>query len=260
MHFIGNIARKEAHPDLLRVEAAKSEQARLIGDETGLFYVPEIISFDEQAGVLDFERIADLRPINDLFETNDPRLGDLLETAGRSLAAVHARLKLDKEMTHALPPEWRGPDDGSVYFHGDLSGWNVCYLDDSSRLAIVDWSASPMLGRLPTFGTRYVDLTWFTWGMFVGLRWKSRKTWKSPIMAEAFLRGYVAESGRRLDDHLYDYYSEPIRRWYRKNALARTKRSAWFKRGAHFLFEWQRFREWQAFYLSSDYIDNRTGR
>jgi len=189
MEFDGDIARKTGSPSLLAVEAIKTQRAGEIGRSSGLFYVPKVISFDARAGVLEFERLRGLVTLFDLAVKKDPRLFELLEKTGRALAAIHRQLVLPDEVKHELPVEWMGPADENVFIHGDFVCINVCFHEPSGQLVILDWSAAPIMGRTPTFGSRFFDILWFASSLFHGAPSKSVLSWDAEKMTSAFLTG-----------------------------------------------------------------------
>jgi len=191
MEFIDNIARKTGEPGLLAVEAAKASQAFDIGRDCGLFYAPKVVNFDKDAGLLEFERLSDLVTLLDLAICKDKRLPDLLKKAGKALAAIHRYLALPEEMKHDLPPEWMDSENDNVFIHGDFACINVCFHEPSDELVILDFSAAPMVGRTPTFGSRYFDVLLFISSIFHGASLRKAFNWNAKTMAEAFLRGYT---------------------------------------------------------------------
>ena len=189
MEFVGDIARKKGKLSLLAVEAIKSQRAGEIGRSSGLFYVPKVIDFDEKTGVLEFERLRGLVTLLDLAIKKDPRLFGLLEKTGRALSAIHQQLVLPDELKHELPPEWMGTMDENVFIHGDFALCNLSFHETSGQLIILDWSAAPIIGRTPTFGSRFFDILWFASSLFHGAPSKSVLNWDAEKMTSAFLTG-----------------------------------------------------------------------
>ncbi len=205
MELIGDIIRKTGEPDVLVVEAAKASRAFEIGRDSGLFYVPKVLNFDADAGVLDFEKISDLATLLDLAIRKDQRLFGLLRKTGQVLAIIHRQLTLPGEMRHELMPEWMDPSGENVFIHGDFATINVCFHEPSDSLVILDWSAAPLIGRIPTFGSRYFDILWFTNCMFGGVPYKRIFSWDAEGMADAFLKGYAGEASVEKLNELQDY-------------------------------------------------------
>ncbi len=174
----------------MAVEAAKASRGLEIGKDSGLFRVPKVVNFDAEAGLLDFERFDGLVTLVYLAFLRDRRLAGLLEKAGRALAVIHEKLTLPETMKCELPPQWSGPSEQNVFIHGDFACINVCYHEASDELVIVDWSAAPLVGRTPTFGSRYFDILMFVSSLFHGAPCRRVLTWDAPSMSRAFLRGY----------------------------------------------------------------------
>ncbi len=216
MEFVADIARKTGESNLLAVEAAKASRAFEIGKDSGLFSVPKVVNFDAEVGLLEFERLSDLATLLDLAVRKDSRLLELLEKAGRALAVVHAELTLPEEMKHELPAEWMDSCDDNVFIHGDFACINVCFHEPSDELVILDFSAAPMVGRTPTFGSRYFDILLFVSSLFHGAPYRSVLSWDAGNMADTFLRGYSKAAPQVKLNKLKDRSSE-ICRLQRKN-------------------------------------------
>ncbi|MFQ6034976.1 MAG: hypothetical protein ACE5NM_03900 [Sedimentisphaerales bacterium] len=197
MEFMGDIARKKASSSLLAIEATKTKLAGEIGTDSGLFYVPRVLNFDQDKGLLDFERLSGLVTLLQLAIDKDARLLELSEKAGRSLAVIHDQLILPDEMKHELPPEWMDPPDKNAFIHGDFACINVCLHKPTDQLVILDWSAAPIIGRTPTFGSRYFDILWFVSCAFRGAPGMRFLSWNAEGMADAFLKGYLWQSYAR---------------------------------------------------------------
>jgi tRNA A-37 threonylcarbamoyl transferase component Bud32 len=157
--FSRHTVTKTNEPELMRVEVEKTRKAFQIGRDCGLFYVPEVLDFDERKGVAVFERIEGIAPIY----TEVP-LGKeyniLAELLGESLAVIHENLILPCDMLLPLPPEFALPQN-EVFLHGDLSVYNVCVGKRWPPIVILDWQMTAVHGAKATFGTRYFDLMWF---------------------------------------------------------------------------------------------------
>jgi len=189
MEFDGDIARKTGSPSLLAVEALKNQRAGEIGRSSGLFYVPKVINFDDKTGVLEFERLKDLVTLLNLAVKKDARLLGLLEKTGRALVAIHQQLVLPDDMKYELPPEWMDRAGENVFIHGDFAGINICFHEPSGQLVILDWSAAPIIGRTPTFGSRFFDILWFASSLFHCTPGKKVLSWDAEKMTRAFFTG-----------------------------------------------------------------------
>lgn len=248
IHFIDNVARKQGPPSLLRVELAKSQKASHIGEATGLFSVPRVLSLDEDAGVLDFERIRELRTIGDLVLCDDPRLPSLLDRAGRSLAVIHDRLALDAEMRMDLPAEWKGQPADDVFLHGDYTSENVCVNDRTGRLVIVDWSTAPLMGRVPTYGTRYFDILWFAGNLFETMPLRRVGCWHAKARVDAFLCGYVSAPGACLNRDLFGRFYRQMCRLLKWKFSQRIRGYRWYARVPYCLFQAWVYAKWRSYH------------
>jgi tRNA A-37 threonylcarbamoyl transferase component Bud32 len=233
MEFVADIARKTGDAKLLAVEAAKASRALEIGKDTGLFSVPKVIKLDPQAGVLEFERLSGLVTLLDLAVRKDRRLDDLLEKAGRALASIHAELTLCEEMKHELPAEWMNSCDDNVFIHGDFACINVCFHEPSDELVILDFSAAPIVGRTPAFGSRYFDILLFVSSLFHGAPYRRVLSWDAGKMARVFLRGYAKAAPQVELNRLKDHASK-ICRLQRQN-MWQLARQRWPLRAAGYV-------------------------
>jgi len=222
MEFVADIARKTGRASLLAVEAAKASRALEIGRDCGLFNVPRVVSFDAEAGVLEFERLRELATLLDLAVGKDTRVPELLDKTGQSLAAIHKELTLPEEMKHELPPAWMGSAGENVFIHGDFACINVCFHEPSGKLVILDFSAAPMVGRTPTFGCLYFDILLFRSSLFQGAPYARILGWNAAGMAQAFLKGYSKTSPEAKLNKLRDYAPE-MSSLQRKNIWSLSK-------------------------------------
>lgn len=185
----GSIAKRDA-PHGIRIEVAKLRAAAAIGEETGTFRVPRVLVAEPGADTFEMERIHGLVGIRRLRAPIERRL-DLMDRAGRALAAIHDRLVLPDDLTIDLPLQVGGGDEGLVYLHGDFSGENVCVLG-GDRLVILDWQSTPKLGALATRGTPYFDLAWFIGNLYRRPPHLLLQPASIDQCAMAFVAGYAA--------------------------------------------------------------------
>jgi len=237
IEFSANSVRKVGDAPLLAVEATKTVRAGEIGIESGLFYVPSVLDFDRDKGVLELERLKGLVTLLQLAIDKDARILELMNRAGRSLAVIHEQLVLPDKIKYPLPPEWMAPDltsepigggtDQNVFIHGDFASVNVCLHEASGRLVILDWSAAPIIGRTPTFGSRYFDILWFAACVFRGAPGVRFLDWNAEGMIDVFLRGYAKRSSRDISSGFKNYLPK-ICRLHRQKIwfLARRKSPA----------------------------------
>lgn len=241
--FIDNIARKNGQPDLLEIEHAKTKQAIEIGDQSGLFYVPRILNFDAEKGILDFEKLEGLKTIQQVASENSYQIKLIMDRLGRSMAIVHENMVLPESMTNKLPTYWLGSSDDNVYIHGDLTGHNVCFQENNDRLVILDWSSAPILGCYHTFGSRYFDISWFISFMFYYLPAKRILTWHARMMANSFLTGYTDEAKHKLNSEKFLQFHFAIEQFRRKRFLEnRKQRDLLMRMGYLTLWLWKHYR------------------
>ncbi|MCJ7778662.1 MAG: hypothetical protein MUP16_10150 [Sedimentisphaerales bacterium] len=273
IEFADDSVRKVGDSSLLAVEATKTARAGEIGTESGLFYVPRILDLDLDKGVLVLERLRGLVTLLRLAIDRDARLLELSARAGRALAVIHEQLVLPDKVRHELPAEWMAPDpstprpgsgrarlrtgligssDKNVFIHGDFASVNVCLHEPSGRLVILDWSAAPIVGRTPTFGSRYFDILWFVACVFrsaPGLRFLD---WNAEMIADVFLRDYSKQSSQDITDGVRNYLSK-ICRLQRKKVWFLAGRKTPLKAVAYIcsqVFLYARFRRFLRNYLT----------
>lgn len=194
LQFGAETVTKTSAPEEMRVEVEKTRLAFAIGQRSGLFTVPEVLDYDEEAGVAVFRRL-EIRPVSKAVPWG-PKRRSLARSLGRALAVVHRDLTLPEEFRRPLPSEVDDADDGSdhVYLHGDLSVNNVCVGTTSPDLTILDWQMTPLYGSRATHGTRFFDLFWFVNNLVH--RPYTRFLVTDPVapVADAFLESYFDEA------------------------------------------------------------------
>jgi tRNA A-37 threonylcarbamoyl transferase component Bud32 len=237
IEFSGNVVRKVGDASLLAVEATKTVRAGEIGRESGLFYVPQVLDFDRNKGVLELERLKGLVTLLRLAINKDTRLLELANRAGWALAVVHEQLVLPNKIKYHLPPGWMAPDsnggpDRNVFIHGDFASVNVCLHEASGRLVILDWSAAPIIGRTPTFGSQYFDILWFVACIFRGAPSTRFISWNAEMVADVFLRGYARKSLQDISEGFKNYLPE-IRRLHRQKVRFLAGRKSLGKAAAY---------------------------
>jgi hypothetical protein len=248
MEFIGDIVRKTGESSMLAVEAEKASRAFEIGRDSGLFYVPKVVKFDADAGLLDFERLPGLITLIELAARKDTRVIELLRKAGKSLAAIHEHLVLPGNMKCELPPEWMGSPDENVFVHGDFAGFNLCFDECSERLVILDWSSAPLLGRVVTYGSRFFDVVWFVIYIFYGVPRQRLFDWDATSMADAFLSGYD-ESRPETVQRLGRDFTPLMRRYYRKTVWYLAKQRSLYNAIRYLLYQLLIYPRFASYYL-----------
>lgn len=210
---------KRGDPDALSIELAKSTSARSLGEATGSFYVPRVEAWDDEAGVLEFERLPSLRRLNELIAEDDPAVPDLLGRLGGAIAVAHSGLELPEDMRRAFPEEWFADGGPGVFVHGDLTTNNVCWDSADDRLIIVDWSTTPTIDPLATVAPACFDAHWFIFHLFYSIALRSRLMPDSGAAADRFIEGYRAVGD--LSDEAYSLL-KPTMATYYKRQIATT--------------------------------------
>jgi hypothetical protein len=236
MEILNDIVRKTGEPDTLAIEAAKASMAFDIGKDCGLFYVPKVVNFDANVGVLDFERLDGLVTLLDMSTHKDHRIFELLKKAGQALAVIHEKLVLPENMKHKLPTEWMACPGENVFIHGDFAGFNLCFDESTSRLVILDWNSAPLLGNVATYGSRFFDIIWFVIFIFYGAPRNCLFNWNAPAMADAFLAGY-AENRPEIIQRLSGDFKPLMRRYYCKTVWFLTKQRSCYKAARYLLYQ-----------------------
>jgi hypothetical protein len=113
--------------------------------------------------------------------------------------------------------------DDNVFIHGDFACINVCLYKPSGKLVILDWSTAPLMGRTPTFRSRYFDVFWFASYMFRVVSNIGLLNWNPERTAKAFLEAYAQGTSKMNLDNLR-YYLLSIRRLQRENIIYLARR------------------------------------
>jgi hypothetical protein len=212
---------KRSGPALGRIEYEKTRRAREIADDSGLFAVPAIRSFDEESGVIEFERLLGSEPLGTVLAAGRYP-ATLLGRLGRSLALVHDRLTLPDDAIIELPTAWMDPDAPGSFIHGDFNVVNVQYVASDDTLVLLDWVGTDTISESATYGPAYFDLAWFIHTMIFRRVLRGGGI-RHPIpKAEEFLAGYDAE--RPLDRGGFGRYLE--RTWANVSTRHRRRKGA----------------------------------
>lgn len=229
---------KTGDPELLAIEAEKTRRAREIGQVSGLFRVPSVLSFEPEAGRLVFERVHGIVPLEEaLASAHDWQ--PILVRIGRCLATIHDHLRLPDAMLSRWPDRWWFGTDCGAVLHGDFNHVNVQIDQTDGSPVILDWSPTPYLGVTQTVGPREYDIAYFLHVLFF-----VRRRWRFLIArprseGNAFVTGYFEQTGYRPEadqfvrhlDHIGRQMLEiikaiPMRPWNRARYLINFSRYA----------------------------------
>ena len=186
---------KLQQPSASRRERLRTEAGHRVGQETGLFLVPAVLSFDDERGEIVFERLRATGFRQALAGRDGGE--ELVDRAARALAAIHRQLAAGDEPDASGYPA--SPIRPTVPLHGDFGVNNLYYLPDDDRLAIIDWSNADWIEYDADLGPPEIDVAIFLLSLF-----ERRVFGPSPVrrrheLARRFLDTYAAASPHGLD-------------------------------------------------------------
>ena len=126
--------------------------------------------------------------------------------------------------------------DDNVFIHGDFTLRNVCFEKTTGQLVITDWSAAPLLGRIGTYGSRFVDIIWFLNYIFLAVPRECLFSWDAPGMADAFLSGYMKHRPETTQ-RLYRDFKPLTRHYYHKAVWCLAQQRSWYKATRYLLYQ-----------------------
>ena len=160
-----------------RLERARSHVGARLGRDCGLFDVPDVLSFDDEAGELVFRFVKDAVPLRTYFTINPS--AELAKRCGRALAYIH--------MADSVI------DEDNLLWHGDYGMGNVLYKEKEDRLTIVDWSNAHWAGVPPeqSRGPAGLDLEIAICSLFRRVIVYGPYILGPELLGTAFLKGYA---------------------------------------------------------------------
>lgn len=196
---------KKVDPRFVETEVRVTRAAYDLARTTNLFYVPQIIRYDRNSGLIEFERIKGLLTIRQLLAKKPDDI-EILRRVGKALAYVHTNLELPGSLSHHTSLNWECSSEDIVPLHGDFTLTNITYKKDDDLIVILDWASAPALRSRIILGSRYFDVAHFLYNLVVQhqnvfFAGKHFRYW-----AHAFLEGYEGDHEIPIDCHiLYDY-------------------------------------------------------
>lgn len=178
---------KVQEPGASRRERLRTLAGQKVGRQTGLFVVPEIVSFDDSRGEIVFERLrmTALREV-----AADPsRSMELVGRAAEILAAIHRHV----ESSDGATSTWAVP------LHGDFGLRNLFHLHESDRIVVIDWANTDWLGIDADFGAPEIDIAAFLVSLFTRRVWGPELISRRHEVARHFLLTYASASPHGLD-------------------------------------------------------------
>lgn len=192
---------KRQSPDRSRFERERTQFGAGIASECGLFHVPEILSFDDTAGEIILRFIPGTVPLrNYLIKQSKP---DLLERAGRALAAIHNAGSSLREL--------------DVSWHGDYGLGNLLYSESHDRITIVDWNNAAWALEPPerSYGSAGLDLGIALLSLFHSRIASTMHIPQPEQLGSIFLEGYARDRSYLQVKGIRPFISELFRRWNR---------------------------------------------
>jgi hypothetical protein len=160
-----NMVVKVQEPSASRRERLRTLAGRKVGQETGLFVVPEIVSFDDARGEIVFERLH-LTKLREVLSDRGRGM-EVLGRAAKVLAAIHGRMEPGEGARRTLA----GAPGGSarrdlVPLHGDFVVFNILFLPASDRMVVIDWANADWIGVDADLGAPEIDIAVFLISLF----------------------------------------------------------------------------------------------
>jgi tRNA A-37 threonylcarbamoyl transferase component Bud32 len=176
----------------------RTEAGREVAQQTGLFVVPEIVSFDDSRGEIVFERLhlIGIRPAL----SDSSRSMSLAGRVATILAAIHGLMKPDESATMMSAGEMGiSPQRDAVPLHGDFGVSNLLYLSTSDRIVVIDWSNADWIGVKADLGAPEVDVAVFLRSLFHRSVLDRTPVSRRHSVARHFLATYASASPHGLD-------------------------------------------------------------
>jgi tRNA A-37 threonylcarbamoyl transferase component Bud32 len=190
---------KVQEPGASRRERLRTLAGQKVGRQTGLFVVPEIVSFDDSRGEIVFERLrmTALREV----AANPSRSMELVGRAAEILAAIHRHMESSDGAISS----------SAVPLHGDFGLRNLFHLHESDRIVVIDWANTDWLGIDADFGAPEIDVATFLVSLFFRRVLGPWQISRRHELAHHFLSTYASASPCGLDiDTLSAVASEAI--------------------------------------------------
>lgn len=161
----GDLVTKRQEPWASQKERLRTQAGRKVAQETGLFIVPDIISYDDARGEIVFERLemTGLRAA-----LSDPVRGmELADGAARALAAIHSRMETGETAARCVTgPAGVDRKREIVPVHGDFGMANVRYHPGTAQIAVIDWSNAEWTGMDADLAPPETDVAVFVMSLF----------------------------------------------------------------------------------------------
>jgi tRNA A-37 threonylcarbamoyl transferase component Bud32 len=195
----GNTVVKIQEPQASLRERLRTQAGQLVGRETGLFVVPEIVSFDDTRGEIVFERLR-LTGIRQIL-ADGTRSMEVAGKAAEVLTAIHSHMVPRPD---ECPPSY--PDEAgmvhkreAVPLHGDFGMRNIFWTADSDLPVVIDWANADWIGTDADCGAPEIDIAVFMISLFHRRMFGPLPISRRHEVAHHFLGTYASKSPYGLD-------------------------------------------------------------
>ena len=193
----GSVVTKTQEPGASRRERLRTLAGREVGQETGLFVVPRVLSFDDAAGTIVFERLA-LTSLRAAL--TDPVGGmEIAERLARVLAAIHNRMKVSVTPVIRVTDPTTDSARAAVPVHGDFGIANLLFQSGTARIAVIDWSNADWTGVDADVAPPEVELAVFLTSLFHRRLFDPIPPSRREEVARHFLATYAAAGPHGVD-------------------------------------------------------------
>jgi hypothetical protein len=193
----GDTVVKIQDPDSSRRERLRTGAGGAVGQHSGLFVVPDILSYDDDRGEIVFRRL-NLTGLRQVLSRSKGS-AQLIARAAKSLAAIHTQMEPMEGGAGTPESNWAPAGNRLVPLHGDFCMRNLFYLEESDGIAIIDWSNAGWIDYEGDLGCPEIDVAVFLMSFF------NRRLfgpWPVPHrhdLARHFLTTYASASVLGLD-------------------------------------------------------------
>lgn len=193
-----NVVIKTQSPEASRRERLRTLAGLAVGEQTGLFTVPRIVSFDDARGEIIFERLH-LSGLRQALSNRD-RSFELVGRTAAALAAIHGLMDVGGE-GRQTPAGALGisAERSLVPLHGDFGIFNVLFVADSDRMVVIDWANADWTGIDADIGAPEIDVAVFLISLFHRRAFGPWPIARRHDLARHFLVTYASAASKGLE-------------------------------------------------------------
>ena len=203
---------KRQPAEFSRLERERTQLGARVAAESGLFEVPEILSYDDRKGEIAFRYVRGAVPLREYLSVKpEPHL---LQRLGEALATLH-----NFEVS---------PGEGVVLWHGDCGMRNVLYSKERDSITLIDWANADWTLEPPerSAGNPGMDLGVALISLFHQRPLGHMYVARSETLGAAFLQSYQRKRSSFAIDTALPFISELIRRrrqhWIAQRGMLRN--------------------------------------